>query len=340
MTTVSTRMITGAFVARGRDCAGAVLICSLLGVLAGCSEPPTPSWSGYAEGDYVYIAAPLAGRIESVAVQAGRAVAQNAMLFTLDAEAERGASDEAAARLAGASAQAANLDKGRRTDEIAVTQAQLAQAQANAALAQDELTRQQQLVAQGFISRSRLEGASAAASQASAHVAELAAALRVARLPARPDERAATRASANAAAQALRQSQWRVAQKQQKAPVDALVSEVFFRAGEFVPAGQPVLSLLPPNNVKARFFVPEAELAKLKPGVAVSLACDGCAAPIAAHVTRIASQAEYTPPMIYSNAQRAKLVFMVEAYPDEPGRAALRPGQPVDVRLVQTGHKP
>ncbi len=311
---------------------------TLLGLLAGCSPSQTASWAGYAEGDYVYIAAPLAGRLDSLAVQPGQAVVKNSVLFTLETEAERAAAAEAAARLGSARAQAANLDKGRRTDEVAVTQAQLAQAQVNAALAQDELVRQQQLVAQGFISRSRLEGASAAASQAKAHVAELSAALRVARLPARPDERAATQASASAAAEALRQSQWRVAQKQQTAPVDALVSEVFFRAGEFVPAGQPVLSLLPPDNVKARFFVPESELTKVKLGQAVSLGCDGCPVSIAAHVTRVATQAEYTPPVIYSNAQRATLVFMVEARPDQLGSALLRPGQPVDVRLA--GIKP
>jgi len=317
---------------------GAALLCCVLGALAAaCSEQPAAGWSGYAEGDYVYIAAPLAGRLESIAVREGQSVVKDALLFALDAEAERAASDEAVARLASARAQALNLDKGRRDDEIAVIQAQLEQAQTNAAFTQSELARQQQLVAQGFISKSRLDDATAAVKQAQARVAELAAALRVAQLPARVDERVATQASATAASEALRQSRWREAQKQQISPVDGLVSEVFFRAGEFVPAGQPVLSLLPPQNVKARFFVPEAELAKLKPGQAVLLGCDGCKEPIAAHVSHIATQAEYTPPVIYSNAQRAKLVFMVEARPDAPATAALHPGQPLDVRLAPGG---
>ncbi len=305
----------------------------LLLLVAACSEPAPTAWSGYAEGDYIYIAAPLAGRLESLAVREGQSVAKDALLFTLDAEAERAASDEAAARLASARAQATNLDTGRRQDEIAVTQAQLAQAQVSAAFAQSELARQQQLVAQGFISKSRLDDATTTLHQAQARVAELTAALRVAHLPARVDERAATQASATAANEVLRQSKWREGQKQQTAPADALVSDVFFRAGEFVQAGQPVLSLLPPGNVKARFFVPEAELAKLKPGQAVMLGCDGCGSPIAAHISRIATQAEYTPPVIYSNAQRAKLVFMVEARPDSATPAVLHPGQPLDVRL-------
>lgn len=317
-----------------------LLLCPVLLGLVACSERPAPAWSGYAEGDYVYIAAPLAGRLEAVAVQAGQKVVKNALLFALDAEAERGASDEAAARLASARAQAANLDKGRRSDEIAVTQAQLAQAQASAVFMQSELARQQQLVTQGFISKSRLDDASTAVKQAQARVTELTAALRVAHLPARVDERVATQATATAASEALRQSKWREGQKQQTAPVDALVSEVFFRAGEFVPAGQAVLALLPPQNVKARFFVPEAHLAQVAAGQAVLLSCDGCPAPIAAHVTRIATQAEYTPPVIYSNAQRAKLVFMVEASPDAPQGTLLHPGQPLDVRPAPAGRTP
>lgn len=309
-------------------------LCPVVLVLASaCSEKPAAAWSGYAEGDYLYIAAPLAGRLESVAVQAGDSVAKDALLFTLDAEAERAARDEAAARLLSARAQAANTDKGRRSDEIAVTQAQLAQAQAAASLAHSDLARQQQLVTQGFISKARLDDASTALSQAQARVAELNAALRVARLPARSDERIATQATASAAEQAVRQSQWRATQKQQTSPADALVSDVFFRPGEFVAAGQPVLALLPPENVKARFFVPETELARVAPGQSVLLGCDGCQTPITARITRIASQAEYTPPVIYSNAQRAKLVFLVEARPAARDARRLRPGQPLDVRL-------
>ena len=318
-----------------------VLLCCAVGLLAAaCSDQPAAAWSGYAEGDYIYVAAPLSGRLDSLSVQEGQSVAKHAPLFALDAEAERAASDEARARLASARAQTANLEKGRRSDEVAVTQAQLAQAQASAAFAQSELARQQQLVAQGFVSQSRIEDASTAVKQAQGRVAELNAALKVANLPARLDERAATQASATAAGEVLRQSQWREAQKQQTAPLDALVSEVFFRVGEFVPAGQPVLALLPPGHIKARFFVSEADLVKVKPGQPVLLRCDACAAPIAAHITRVATQVEFTPPVIYSNAQRAKLVYLVEARPDGASASGLHPGQPLDVRLPSAGRQP
>lgn len=303
--------------------------------LAGCGRPGERPWAGYVEGDYVHVAAPIGGALNSLAVRRGQVVAADALLFALDATPEAAAREEAAARATSAQAQAANAGKGRRTEEIAVTESQLAQARAQAALAASELTRVQQLVAQGFLSPSRLDDARAAAQQSGSRVAELTAALRVARLPARSDERAAAAALSDAARSALAQTQWRERQKQQRAPVAALVADTYFEPGEWVNAGQPVVALLPPGAVRARFFVPEAELGNLALGQAVELRCDGCAAPVAARIDFIASRAEYTPPVIYSNEQRARLVFMVEARPDRREDAAgLKPGQPVDVRPI------
>jgi HlyD family secretion protein len=312
---------------------GGVVVAAAL--LAACAKPSDAAWAGYAEGDYVYVAAPIGGALAQLSVQRGQAVAQDAPLFALDASAERAAREEAQARERSAQAQAADAAKGRRGDEIAVTQAQLAQARAQAALAAAELARRQQLVAQGFISASQLDDASAAERQARARVAELEAALRVARLPSRSDARAAAEAQAEAARSALAQQQWREAQKQQRAPVAGVVADTYFRAGEWVAAGQPVVALLAPGAVKARFFVPETALGGLRVGQRVELACDGCGAPLPARIDFIATQAEYTPPVIYSNAQRSRLVFMVEARPvDVKDAQRLKPGQPLDARPV------
>lgn len=301
-------------------------------LLAACGDRPAPAWSGYVEGDYVYVGAPIAGTLTSLPVRRGQPVSRGAPLFTLDAEAETAARDEAQARLDAARAQAANTAKGRRRDEIAVTRAQRAQAQANATLAAAELARQEQLLAQGFVAPSRLDDARAALEQARARLAELDAALRVAQLPARSDERAAAEAAAQAAQEALRQSAWRARQKQASAPADAQVADTFYRVGEWAGAGAPVVALLPAGAVKARFYVGEAEVASLAAGQAVLIGCDGCGAPIPARIDFIATQAEYTPPVIYSNAQRARLVFLVEARPEAKDAARLRPGQPIDVR--------
>ena len=312
-----------------------LLFTVLAAFAAACSKPADPWWSGYVEGDYVQVAAPIGGALATLAVRRGESVARGAVLFTLDNAPERAAREEAAARAQSAKAQADNADKGRRRDEIAVNEAQLAQARAQAELATSELARVQQLVAQGFLSPSRMDDARTAAEQTRARVEELTAALRVARLPARSDERTAAEALADAARAALAQQRWREQQKQQSAPADALVADTYFRVGEWVNAGQPVVSLLPPGAVRARFFVPEAELGTLKVGQAVELRCDGCGAAIPARIDFIATRAEFTPPVIYSNAQRARLVFMVEARPEPKDGMRLKPGQPLDVRPVR-----
>jgi HlyD family secretion protein len=309
-----------------------LLAAGMCAALAACQPATRPGWSGYVEGDYVYLAAPLAGTLTRLTAQAGAAVTAGETLFALDAEAETAARDEAAARLAAAQAQARDSDKGRRSEELAVIEAQLAQAQAQVELAGAEARRQDALAAQDFAARARMDDARSALAQARARTEELRAALAVARLPARADDRAAASAQVQAARQQLRQARWRLAQKQVTAPLAGLVADTYFRAGEWVGAGQPVLALLPPGGIKLRFYVPEAELAHLAPGTTVSVHCDGCGTPIAARISRVATQAEYTPPVIYSNAQRAKLVFLVEARPREDADAVrLRPGLPVDV---------
>jgi HlyD family secretion protein len=305
---------------------------ALVALTTSCMHKTESSWSGYVEGDYVYVSSPVGGTLQDLSVRRGQTVDAGAPLFRLESESETAAREEAAARAVAAQAEAANTTKGRRPDELAVTDAQLKQAQAEAERAATEFARQQKLLAQGFISQSRLDDARTTVTETGQRVAELNAALRVARLPAREDERVAARASAQAAQQALRQSEWRTRQKLQSSATKGLVADTFFRVGEWVPPGQPVISLLPPASTRARFFVPESEVASLAPGQAVTLHCDGCATPINARVEFIATQAEYTPPIIYSNSQRSRLVFMVEARPQGDDGARLKPGQPIDVR--------
>lgn len=318
----------------------AAALLSTAAFLAACTPAPSTAWSGYAEGDYLYLSSALGGNLVSLNVRAGEQVAAGAALFALDSDTEQAAVREAQARQAVAQAQASNLDKGRRQDELAVVAAQLQQAQAAAAQTNADLTREQQLVAQGFVSSARLEALRTAQTLAQNRVSELQAQWRVAQLPARADERAAAQAGTSAATQVVRQAAWREAQKQRTAPAAALVADTYFRPGEWVGPGVPVVSLLPPANIKLRFFVGQGELVALPLGAKVQVSCDGCGQPISAKVSFIASRAEYTPPVIYSNAQRSKLVFMIEARPDVADAARLRPGQPVDVRPARNGNEP
>ncbi len=130
-------------------------------------------------------------------------------------------------------------------------------------------------------------------------------------------------------------SKTRLARRRGISPADGTIQEVYFRQGETVPPGRAVMSLLPPGNLKLRFFAPEAQLPAIKYGATVNVSCDGCAPGLTAKVSFIADSAEYTPPVIYSLEERAKLVFLIEARPDQPEK--FRVGQPVTVTLPKEG---
>jgi HlyD family secretion protein len=148
----------------------------------------------------------------------------------------------------------------------------------------------------------------------------------------REDQLAAAKSAVDAAAQKVTQDEKLLREGAPKAPAGGNIEDTFYRPGEFVAAGQPVVSLLPPENVKIRFFVPQKTLPQLKAGQKISVSCDGCKAPVEATISFLSDQAEFTPPIIYSVESRDKLVFLVEAKPDafDP---ALRPGLPVDIAL-------
>jgi HlyD family secretion protein len=131
----------------------------------------------------------------------------------------------------------------------------------------------------------------------------------------------------------LEQADWRFDQKQQSAPASGLVYDTFFRPGEWVPAGTPVLSILPPEYMKVRFFVPESELGKMQVGTPLEIRMDGLAEPLAGKVSFVSPQAEYTLPIIYSRENRGKLVFLVEGSLAPKDARLLHPGAPIEVRF-------
>jgi len=127
-------------------------------------------------------------------------------------------------------------------------------------------------------------------------------------------------------------SQTRLDRRKVASPVTGSVEQIYFRVGEMIPAGKPVVALLPPGNLKVRFFVNESVLPHIKLGDAVKVQCDGCADDLTATVSFMARTSEFTPPVIYSTEERSKLVFLIEARPQRPDR--LRVGQPVSVALA------
>lgn len=309
--------------------AGWGIVAVLTWLAAACGESGGQRFVGYVDADFVRPAPVASGRLVVLAVQRGDAVAAGDLLFALDDEREKAAVAEAQAALQQAEARLADLQLGRRPQEIALIRAQLAQAEARRDLAKLTFDRQSKLLAQNVVSVERRDVAEAEHRAAVAQVAELRAALQVAALPARADEIAAAAAAVELARARLAQAQWQLAERRVVSPAAARVEETFFKPGDFVPASGSVLSLLPRDNLYVKFYVPQEAVARLAVGQAVTVSCDGCTADVTGAVHFISNEAEFTPPVIYSESTRAKLMFRVEA--GVPPGDVLKPGLPVDV---------
>jgi HlyD family secretion protein len=300
---------------------------------AGCNRAESDAVQGYVEGEYVYVAAPYSGALESLFVQRGAQVNAKEPLFALDASPEQSLRDEAHRRVAQARSNLEDLKKGRRPTEIESLEAQLRQARAALVFSESELVRMENAERTGAGSVDDTERIRSKRNQEREKVSQLEADLKTARLGSRDDQIAAAESNATALEAALAKAEWDLSQKQQFSQQAGLVFDTLYREGEWVAAGRPVVVLLPPQNIKVRAFVPEQRVGAIRPGGQAQVFVDGTPEPFVGRVSYISPRAEYTPPVIYSRESRSKLVFMVEVVFEPAAAAKLHPGQPVDVRF-------
>ncbi len=304
-----------------------------VGLTCGACSSRAGTFQGYVEGEFVYLASSQPGHLEQLAVARGEEVAAGAPVFRLESTEEKAEQAQAQQQLASTEAQLADLETGRRAPEIAVIRAQLAQAEAMAEKSALQRQRDETQYRAGGVSREQLEATLAQAASDAAHVNELRNQVEVAQLAGRSQQLKALSKQVLAAQAVLEQANWKLGQKSVTAPKAGLVYDTLYREGEWVAPGSPVVRMLPPQNVKVRFYVPETILGSLALGRKVGLYCDGCAADIPATITYVSEEAEYTPPVIYSNDTRNKLIYMIEAHPSPADALKLHPGQPLVVRL-------
>lgn len=302
----------------------------IITLATGACQKEEEKFNGYVEGEYLRIAPSSGGILSSLAVARGDTVIGGQALFSLDLTQLTAARDAAAALKVQAAARLTDATKGKRSEEIEILEKQREQAMAALQDAENRLQRSMPLEQKGYATTAQLDADQARVNEADAKVAELEAALKAALLGSRDDVIAAAAAEADAAYHKLMQAERVLKEAAPLAPAAGVIEDVYYRPGEFITAGFPVVSLLPPENVKVRFFVPQRRLPAMQPGGAVNIHCDGCGAPVSGTIIFVSSRAEYTPPIIYSEESRDKLVFMVEAKPDE-FNPVLRPGLPVDV---------
>jgi HlyD family secretion protein len=305
-------------------------------LLAACSESGDTSFQGYIDADFVNVAPEVGGRIIERPIARGSIVKAGDLLFRLDDTEAKSAVEQAQAEMARAEAQLSNMQQGQRPPEIAVIDAQIAEAKASLDKARRDYERQQALFESKVNSMAQLDQAREAISVAEARVTATERQKDVAAMPARTPEIEAGERAVESANASLDQAKTRLTKYIVSAPVAGRIDDTHYEVGEVATAGSPVLSLLPDNALKVIFFVPEPARTSLALGMNVALACDGCGENLTAKVTFLGTEAEYTPPVIFSRENSGKLMFRAEA--KLSGDAARLPlGQPVEVSPALRG---
>jgi HlyD family secretion protein len=304
------------------------LVASLFSSCAG----PAPLAVGYVEGEFVLMAPIEVAEVRTVAFKRGDRVKAGDTVATMETSDMVIAVAQAEAALAQAQANLADLQIGKRPEEIAVLEATLTSAKAQKAEAERVVARLGDLLRRGIATQADYDQAETQLNVQTAMVGQAEANLAVARLPARPE---AIRAAENAVKQAkatLEQANWRLSKRPITAPAAGRIDDIIRNPGDLAGPSAPVLSMLPDGAVKLRLYLPETSFAAVKVGSLLDVHCDGCEPGLTARVSYVSPDPEFTPPVIYSLETRQKLVFLIEARPD--GEASpLQPGQIVDVGL-------
>lgn len=304
-------------------------------VLAGCNNPDTPDFTGYVNGDFIYLSHSATERVEDILVEKGSKVTRGQDLVLMERFTAENSHEVAMKNYEAELAALRNLQSGERPEELDVTRSQLERAELAASLAKSQMERYQKLYATHVISGAQWDSVKEDYAQKAAQVKELTSQLKAKKLPARSEQLKNQESRVESARLQVEKAKWDSQQNIIKSPRDALVYDIIYRPGERPVAGRPVISLLPPENIKVRFFIPEKRLGEVSLNQTVAFSCDGCKEALTGKIIYISPEAEFAPPVIYSTTRREKLLFMAEAVPEPSVALALKPGQPVDVRLTR-----
>lgn len=270
------------------------LIIIICFLMISCSSQKTNHYAGYIDADFRYIASDFSGDLVELFVNRGDSVVHGQNLFSLEKFSEE-----------------SNYKKS--LSDLHAIELKIDGLISDSKLKEKKLERRKNLKEKNFAHEEDLEIASNDYIDAKSQLEQ---------------------AKENLLSQmhTVESSKWTYQKKQVQSIVNGIVFDIFYRPGEYVAAGKPVLSLLAPEDIRILFFVPEAEIAKIRINQPVLVTSDG-SIPINAKITYISPQSEFTPPVIYSEDERTKLVFLVEARTDIKTSKEIHPGQPVTVNL-------
>lgn len=321
------------FSSRLVQCAVIIMVISLV---SACDRSDRTSYQGYVEGENVYLASPYSGVLVKKLIERGQTVKQGLVLFRLDENPEVLMVQEHEAELAQAKKVLADLQQPRRPAEIKAIQEQIEQTDAQLKLAELRMKRFQQLKAKGATDQDTLDSAVAHFKELENVKAQYQANLDLANQGSRSQQIEAQQSAVDALNKLVEQNKWQLAQKTIIAPSDGVIFDTYYQEGEFVPASRAIASLLPTHALRVEFFVPARVMNRLQVGQKVRFSCHNCSKTELATINYISPEAEYIPPLVYSDANIDKLVFRIKALIETP--SLYKPGQPVMV-VVLYGEK-
>lgn len=301
--------------------------------LSACSSKDTHTALGYIDGKYIYLSSSVGGVLDHRWVRRGDQVKANQALYALDPNPEQSELAQADSQLTEAQQKLEDLMRGQRVTVLEQIIAQRQAAKANLVLTQANLKRYHQLYLDNAVGKAEYESRLADYRSAKESYKQQEANLAENKLGARRHQILAQAAAVDAEKANIKRLKWALSQKTMHANKAGLVFDTFYREGEYVPAGQAVLALLPPKNIRVKFFVSETELSQIKISQPITFTCDGCKASGHATIYYISPSAEYTPPVIYSQDTRVKLVYRIEAGMSPEEATHFHPGQPIVVYL-------
>ena len=305
--------------------------------ISGCSRNNQTKLQGYIEGRFTYISSQVTGTLENLTVERGSPLQLGQKLVVLESSPQFEQYKQAQADLAKVKANLADLQKGERPSELAAISNKQKEVIAKIDLAEKTVKRYQHLVKTHAISQNKLDEAISNYNQLNAQLSEVTENLITAKLPARIDQINEAKAQTAAAEAALKEAKWQLKQKQIFSPINGRVFDTFYRVGETVPATSPILSAIDPKNVYIVFFIPEEQLAKIKIGQKITFTYDSLTRSIPATIYFISNEAEFTPPVIYSETSRKKLTYRIEAKLTIADAKLVHPGQPITISLANAG---
>jgi HlyD family secretion protein len=302
-------------------------------LFSACAAPP-PLAVGYVEGEFVLLAPIDVAEVNTVGVRRGDRVTPGEAIAQLENSDAIIAVAQSEAALAQAEAQLADLQIGKRPEEIAVLETTLASSEAQQTEAERVVSRLSNLLVRGIATQADYDNAETQLNVAKAMVGQAKANLAVAKLPARPETIRAAEYQVKQTKAALEDAKWRLAKRTITAPAPGRIDDIIRNPGDVAGPSAPVISMLPDGAVKLKLYLPQQSLSSVSIGSLLDVRCDGCPPGLTARVSYVSPDPEFTPPVIYSLETRQKLVFLIEARP-EGAAGPLKPGQIVDVSLRQ-----